>query len=133
MQLRYKDRGMKQYWPSSTISPESAEARADMGKAADFWQMQVFDGPAPETINGRMAMLGESRMPHYSWLCCCCDRSMIGGLAACSAQHGQLHRVTYHRYDALITQVQGLHLLHDFVCCQTTATSWRYRSYGSRV
>jgi hypothetical protein len=59
LQLRYKDPGMKQYWPSSTISPESAEARADMGKAADFWQMQVFDGPAPETINGRMAMLGE--------------------------------------------------------------------------
>jgi hypothetical protein len=41
LQLRYKDPGMKQYWPSSTISTESAEARADMGKAADFWQMQV--------------------------------------------------------------------------------------------
>uniref|UniRef100_A0A383VMX0 Chlorophyll a-b binding protein, chloroplastic n=1 Tax=Tetradesmus obliquus TaxID=3088 RepID=A0A383VMX0_TETOB len=56
--LRYKEPGMKQYWPSSTISPESAEERADMGTAADFWQMQVFDGPAPETINGRMSMLG---------------------------------------------------------------------------
>jgi hypothetical protein len=41
LQLRYKEPGQKQYWPSSTISPESAEARADMGKAADFWQMQV--------------------------------------------------------------------------------------------
>jgi hypothetical protein len=41
LQLRFKEPGMKQYWPSSTISPDSAEARADMGKAADFWQMQV--------------------------------------------------------------------------------------------
>ncbi|KAF6254249.1 hypothetical protein COO60DRAFT_334763 [Scenedesmus sp. NREL 46B-D3] len=60
-ELRYKEPGQQQYWPSSTVTPESAEARADMGKAADFWQMQllqVFDGPAPETINGRMSMLG---------------------------------------------------------------------------
>jgi hypothetical protein len=47
------------YYPSSEISPRSAELRADLGKAADLWQSQVFDGPAPETINSRLAMLGE--------------------------------------------------------------------------
>lgn len=58
VQLRYKEPGQKIYWPSSEVSPRSAEMRADLGNAADFWQMQVFDGPAPETINGRLSMLG---------------------------------------------------------------------------
>ncbi len=52
-QLRYKDPGQKIYWPSSQeISPRTADMKADMGNAADFWQMQSFDGPGPETING---------------------------------------------------------------------------------
>ncbi|WIA13661.1 hypothetical protein OEZ85_007223 [Tetradesmus obliquus] len=41
------------------ISPRLAEMRADMGTAVnDISIMQTFDGPAPETINGRLAMLG---------------------------------------------------------------------------
>ncbi|MEW5317691.1 MAG: hypothetical protein WDW38_008973 [Sanguina aurantia] len=41
------------------ISPQKAEMRADMGSNwNDGGQMQAFDGPAPETINGRTAMLG---------------------------------------------------------------------------
>lgn len=36
------------------ISPRLAEMRADMGTAVnDISIMQTFDGPAPETINGR--------------------------------------------------------------------------------
>jgi hypothetical protein len=36
-----------------------AEMRADLGNAAtDLSQLQAFDGPGPETINGRLAMLG---------------------------------------------------------------------------
>jgi hypothetical protein len=36
-----------------------AEIRADLGTSAtDINQLQTFDGPAPETINGRLAMLG---------------------------------------------------------------------------
>jgi hypothetical protein len=31
--------------------------RADLGNATDFWQVQVFDGPGPETINSRLAMV----------------------------------------------------------------------------
>jgi hypothetical protein len=41
------------------FSPRTAEMRADLGKATtDLHVMQTFDGPAPETINGRLAMLG---------------------------------------------------------------------------
>jgi hypothetical protein len=41
------------------ISPQMAELRADLGNAAtSLSQFQTFDGPAPETINGRLAMLG---------------------------------------------------------------------------
>jgi hypothetical protein len=41
------------------VSPRMAEIRADLGTAAtDINQLQTFDGPAPETINGRLAMLG---------------------------------------------------------------------------
>ncbi len=47
------------YFPANSISPETAEKRADMGNAANFWDLQVFDGPAPETINGRLSMLGK--------------------------------------------------------------------------
>eukprot|EP00878_Enallax_costatus_P011241 GHUV01011738.1.p1 GENE.GHUV01011738.1~~GHUV01011738.1.p1 ORF type:complete len:144 (+),score=42.40 GHUV01011738.1:959-1390(+) len=36
-----------------------ADIRADLGTSAtDINQLQTFDGPAPETINGRLAMLG---------------------------------------------------------------------------
>lgn len=49
------------FFEPGAISPENAEQRADLGKRADFWDMQVFDGPAPETINGRAAMLGRSQ------------------------------------------------------------------------
>jgi hypothetical protein len=34
------------------VSPEIAERRADLGKDASLGQLQAFDGPAPETING---------------------------------------------------------------------------------
>jgi hypothetical protein len=34
------------------VSPEIAERRADLGKDASLGQIQAFDGPAPETING---------------------------------------------------------------------------------
>ncbi|WIA33809.1 hypothetical protein OEZ86_006919 [Tetradesmus obliquus] len=42
------------------ISPRMAELRADMGKSAanNLSTLSTFDGPAPETINGRLAMLG---------------------------------------------------------------------------
>jgi hypothetical protein len=51
------------------LSPEMAEKRADLGQqfkqldpksaASDGWtELQAFDGPAPETINSRLAMLG---------------------------------------------------------------------------
>jgi hypothetical protein len=37
----------------------TAELRADLGSATPaIHMMQTFDGPAPETINGRLAMLG---------------------------------------------------------------------------
>eukprot|EP00878_Enallax_costatus_P037627 GHUV01042523.1.p1 GENE.GHUV01042523.1~~GHUV01042523.1.p1 ORF type:complete len:157 (+),score=54.68 GHUV01042523.1:213-683(+) len=45
--------------PEGVFSPRTAEIRADMGNAAtDMHVMQTFDGPAPETINGRLSMLG---------------------------------------------------------------------------
>ncbi|KAF6255871.1 chlorophyll a/b-binding protein domain-containing protein [Scenedesmus sp. NREL 46B-D3] len=40
-----------------SVSKETAEMRADLGKQANFWDMQVFDGPGPETINSRASML----------------------------------------------------------------------------
>lgn len=41
------------------VSPRMADLRADLGtSASDLSQLQTFDGPAPETINGRLAMLG---------------------------------------------------------------------------
>lgn len=49
--------GEKMFFEPGAISPENAEQRADLGNKADLWDMQVFDGPAPETINGRAAML----------------------------------------------------------------------------
>jgi hypothetical protein len=35
------------------VSPEIAERRANLGKDASLGQLQAFDGPAPETINGK--------------------------------------------------------------------------------
>eukprot|EP00879_Flechtneria_rotunda_P000501 GHRR01000605.1.p1 GENE.GHRR01000605.1~~GHRR01000605.1.p1 ORF type:complete len:216 (+),score=42.00 GHRR01000605.1:152-799(+) len=44
---------------AGNVSPRLAEMRADLGTGAtDLSQLQTFDGPAPETINGRLAMLG---------------------------------------------------------------------------
>eukprot|EP00879_Flechtneria_rotunda_P028767 GHRR01030987.1.p2 GENE.GHRR01030987.1~~GHRR01030987.1.p2 ORF type:complete len:100 (-),score=18.85 GHRR01030987.1:1342-1641(-) len=43
------------------ISRRDAEMRADLGDAIKdkSWEVaQAFDGPAPETINSRLAMLG---------------------------------------------------------------------------
>lgn len=42
------------------ISSENAERRADIGatRPPTLFEAQSFDGPAPETINGRLAMLG---------------------------------------------------------------------------
>jgi hypothetical protein len=46
--------------PAGEISNRNAEVRADIGqaRAPTFAEAQAFDGPAPETINGRLAMLG---------------------------------------------------------------------------
>jgi len=45
---------------AGNVTPEGAEKRADIGKERkpEFSEAQAFDGPAPETINGRLAMLG---------------------------------------------------------------------------
>lgn len=41
------------------ITPQNAEARADLGISySNIGELQAFDGPAPETINSRLAMLG---------------------------------------------------------------------------
>jgi hypothetical protein len=43
-----------QYREAGNISPHMAEMRADLGTAAtDLSQYQAFDGPIPETVNGR--------------------------------------------------------------------------------
>lgn len=44
---------------AGNISNENAERRADIGKERipTFPEVQAFDGPAPETINGRLCML----------------------------------------------------------------------------
>jgi hypothetical protein len=39
------------------VSPQIAEQRANLGTNAALGQLQAFDGPAPETINGRLCML----------------------------------------------------------------------------
>jgi hypothetical protein len=39
------------------VSPEIAERRADLGKDASLGQIQAFDGPAPETINGESSIV----------------------------------------------------------------------------
>lgn len=42
------------------MSPRVAEMRADLGTAAaDLSQLQTFDGPAPETINGESTRLSD--------------------------------------------------------------------------
>jgi hypothetical protein len=43
---------------AGNISNENAERRADIPGKPTFTQAQAFDGPVPETINGRLAMLG---------------------------------------------------------------------------
>jgi hypothetical protein len=42
------------------VNNEGAEARANMGseRAPTFQEAEAFDGPLPETINGRAAMIG---------------------------------------------------------------------------
>jgi hypothetical protein len=45
--------------PVGDLSPKNAEMRANLGNAwVDANEVQAFDGPAPETINSRLAMLG---------------------------------------------------------------------------
>lgn len=45
--------------PVGDLSPKNAELRANLGNAwVDANEVQAFDGPAPETINSRLAMLG---------------------------------------------------------------------------
>eukprot|EP00878_Enallax_costatus_P000414 GHUV01000504.1.p1 GENE.GHUV01000504.1~~GHUV01000504.1.p1 ORF type:complete len:222 (+),score=48.99 GHUV01000504.1:240-905(+) len=56
--VKSQDRpGTEMYFEPGAISPQGAEQKADLGRKADFWDIQDFDGPAPETINGRAAML----------------------------------------------------------------------------
>jgi hypothetical protein len=65
--LRFTEPGEQRYYPSSNITPETAEMRADLGKAADVWQWQAFDGPAPETINGRASMFAVALGLFLEW------------------------------------------------------------------
>ena len=48
------------------VSPEIAERRANLGKDASLGQIQAFDGPAPETINGKEAIEDEHRLLHVT-------------------------------------------------------------------
>ncbi|KAK9842546.1 hypothetical protein WJX81_005342 [Elliptochloris bilobata] len=43
---------------AGNISNENAERRADMSGKPNFAEANAFDGPGPETINGRLAMIG---------------------------------------------------------------------------
>ncbi|KAK9829414.1 hypothetical protein WJX72_005719 [[Myrmecia] bisecta] len=43
---------------AGNVSNENAERRADIQGKPTFTEAQAFDGPVPETINGRLAMLG---------------------------------------------------------------------------
>lgn len=54
------DRSKTENIEAGNISNEGAEKRADIGKTREptAAEAQAFDGPAPETINGRLAMLG---------------------------------------------------------------------------
>ncbi|KAL0035380.1 hypothetical protein WJX77_003777 [Trebouxia sp. C0004] len=54
------DRSKTENIEAGNISNENAEKRADIGKTREPTpsEAQAFDGPAPETINGRLAMLG---------------------------------------------------------------------------
>ncbi len=56
---------------SVNVSPEIAERRADLGKDASLGQMQAFDGPAPETINGerKSGTMGEGIDPSSPLAC----------------------------------------------------------------
>lgn len=42
---------------AGNISNENAERRADMSGKPSFPEAQAFDGPAPETINGRLVRI----------------------------------------------------------------------------
>lgn len=54
------DQSKTQNIAPGNISNENAEKRADIGatRPPTLFEAQSFDGPAPETINGRLAMLG---------------------------------------------------------------------------
>jgi hypothetical protein len=54
------------------VSPEIAERRADLGKDASLGQIQAFDGPAPETINGEVL-----RMHSLTSSVCCPRKSLL--------------------------------------------------------
>eukprot|EP00877_Chromochloris_zofingiensis_P001685 jgi/Chrzof1/11517/UNPLg00451.t1 len=52
--------GLKQDW----ASPDGAEARANLGaNYQNLGQMQAFDGPAPETINGKYVSSAHYLLP----------------------------------------------------------------------
>ena len=60
------------YREAGNISPRMAEMRADLGTAAtDLSQYQAFDGPIPETVNGRYAA-SLSKEQLTCWLHVCC-------------------------------------------------------------
>jgi len=54
------DRSKIEQVEAGNLSNENAEKRADIGKdrLPNVSEVQSFDGPLPETINGRAAMLG---------------------------------------------------------------------------
>lgn len=64
---------------AGNISPEKAEKRADLGANwNDPAQIQAFDGPAPETINGRLSMLAVVIALGYEWFTGLGIREQVG-------------------------------------------------------
>jgi len=57
--LSAEDQKKVEKMTGSDVTPTSANMRADLGASyTNASELQAFDGPAPETINSRLAMLG---------------------------------------------------------------------------
>ena len=59
---------------AGNISNENAERRADMPGKPNFAEANAFDGPGPETINGRLVRTGQSAC---CWLCVLFEHALI--------------------------------------------------------
>jgi len=57
--LSAEDQKKVEKMTGSDVTPTSANMRADLGASyTNASELQAFDGPAPETINSRLSMLG---------------------------------------------------------------------------